>query len=111
MFLVFIIARSVHEQVTKFIQSGKAYNYYCSENTHIVTNTLLKEGYVMGCNLLKHALLSLYNHFDTREAQHHDMIFNHCVDILPYRYVSQIPTLCLCHLCTRTCVRMSVCGS
>ena len=48
----------------------------------------------MGRNLLRHA----YNYFDTHEAQHHDTIFNHCIDILPYRYASQIPTLCLCPL-------------
>ena len=53
----------------------------------------------MGRNLLRHASHSLYDHFDTHEAQHHDTIFNHHIDILPYRYVSQIPTLCLCHVC------------
>ena len=54
----------------------------------------------MGCNLLKQA----YNHFDTHETSHHDMIFNHCIDRLPYRYVSQIPSLCLCCVCARTCL-------
>ena len=56
----------------------------------------------MGYNLLRHASLSLYIyiyiyiyiHFDTHEAQYHDTIFNHRIEILPYRYVSQIPTLC-----------------
>ena len=28
-----------------------------------------------------------YNHFDTHETPHHDMIFNHCIDRLPYRYI------------------------
>ena len=32
---------------------------------------------------LKHVSLSLYNHFDTHEAQHHDMIFNYHIDIMP----------------------------
>ena len=53
----------------------------------------------MGRNLLRHASLNLYNHFDTHETQHHDTIFNHRIDILPYRYVLQIPTVCV-----RTCV-------
>ena len=54
----------------------------------------------MGCNLLKHA----YNHFDTPETLHHDTIFNRCFDRLPYQYVSQIPSLCLCCVCARTCL-------
>ena len=29
--------------------------------------------------------------FDIHGAQYHDMIFNQCIDILPYRYVLQIP--------------------
>ena len=71
MFLVFIIARSMHQQVTKCLRIRKVYDYYCSENTHIVTNTVLKEGQIMSCNLLKYA----YNHFDTHETLHHDTIF------------------------------------
>ena len=63
----------------------------------------------MGYNLLRHASLSLYNHFDTHEAKHHNTVFNHSICILPYQYVSQIPTLCLCHVCARTCARMRVC--
>ena len=59
----------------------------------------------MGCNLLKHA----YNHFDTHETQYHDMIFNHRIDRLPYRYVLQISSLCLCRVCARTCLRVCVC--
>ena len=31
--------------------------YYYLENAHIVTNTVLKEGYIMGHNLLTHASL------------------------------------------------------
>ena len=58
----------------------------------------------MGCNLFRHA----YNHFDTHEAQHHDTIFNHRIDILLYPYASPIPTLCLCHVCARTCMPMCV---
>ena len=54
----------------------------------------------MGCNLLKHA----YNHFDTHETSHHDTIFNHRIDILPYRYVSQIPSPCM-----RACMCVCVC--
>ena len=49
----------------------------------------------------------LYNHFDTHEAQHHDTIFNHRIDILPHQYVLQIPTLCLCRVCARA--RVCVC--
>ena len=41
--------------------------------------------------------------------QHHDTIFNHCIDILPYQYVLQIPTLCLCHVCAHMCMHMCVC--
>ena len=52
----------------------------------------------MGC--LKHA----YNHFNTHETLHHDTIFNHRIDRLPYRYVSQIPSLCLCYVCACTCL-------
>ena len=38
----------------------------------------------MGYNLLRHASLvnDLYNHFNTGEAVYHDMIFNHCSDVL-----------------------------
>ena len=56
----------------------------------------------MGCNLLKHA----YNHFDTRGTPHHDMIFNHRIDRLLYRYV---PSLYLFRVCTRTCLHMREC--
>ena len=33
--------------------------------------------------------------FDTHKAQHHDAIFHHHIDIMPYHYVSQIPTVCV----------------
>ena len=59
----------------------------------------------MGCNILKHA----YNRFDTHETPHHDTIFNHRNDRLPNRYVSQIPSLSLCHVCARTCLHVCVC--
>ena len=50
MFLVFIVARSMHQQVTKCLKIRKAYYL---ENIHFVTNTVLKEGYIMGHNLLR----------------------------------------------------------
>ena len=50
-------------------------------HTLLPLNTVLKEGLIMGRNLLRHASLSLYNHFDTHEAQHHDTIFNNRIDI------------------------------
>ena len=59
----------------------KSIQLFCSETTQIVTNTVLKEGLIMGRNLLRHASLSLYNHFDTHETQHHDTIFNNSIDI------------------------------
>ena len=31
------------------------------------------------------------SYFDIPGAQYHDMILYHCIDILPYRYVSKIP--------------------
>ena len=34
----------------------------------------------MGRNVLRHASLGLYNHFNTHEAEYHDTIFNHCSD-------------------------------
>ena len=37
------------------------------------------------------------------------MIFNHHIDRLPYRYVLQIPSLCLCRVCARTHVPACVC--
>ena len=59
----------------------------------------------MGCYLLKHT----YNHFDTHETPYHDTIFNHRIVRLSYRYVSQIPSLCSCHVCACTCLHMCVC--
>ena len=40
----------------------------------------------MGRNLLRHASLGLYNHFDSHEAEYCDIIFNYCSDLLPYQY-------------------------
>ena len=72
----------------------KKYNHYCLENTYIVTNTVLKERYIMGRNILRNASFGLYNHFDTHEAEHHDTIFNHCSDT--YIAIS----ICMCmHVC------------
>ena len=48
----------------------------------------------MGYNLLRHASLGLYNHFNTHEAEYHDTIFNHCSDVFPYRYVCVYSTKC-----------------
>ena len=45
--------------------------------------------------------------FDTHKAQHHDAIFHHHIDIMPYCYVSQIPTLCV-RVCVCACVCMCV---
>ena len=36
------------------------------------------------------------------------MILKHCIDLLPYRYASQIPTLCV-RACVRVRVRVCVC--
>ena len=38
-------------------------------------------------------------HFDTHEAQHHDTISNHCIDILPYRYVCIVHPYSVLVLC------------
>ena len=91
MSIVFIVARSMHQQVTKCLQIRKD-NYYCLENTYIVTNTVLKEGYIMGHDILRHASLGLYNHFDTHEAEYHDTIFNHCSDM----YITISICICMC---------------
>ena len=93
MFIVLIVARSMHQQVTKCLQIRKI---QCLQNIHIVTNTALNEGYIMGCNILRQAL-GLYNHFNTHEAEYHDTIFNHCCDM--YIAIS----MCVC------CVLVSVC--
>ena len=44
---------------------------------------------------------ALHSHFDIHGAQYHDTILNHCIDILPYQLVLQIPSVCVClvHLC------------
>ena len=41
-----------------------------------------------------HHLRSLYNYFDTHEAQHHDTIFNHCIDMLPCINMHRRSLLC-----------------
>ena len=93
MFIVFIVARSMHQQVTKCLKIRKIQYYYCLENIHIVTNTALNKGYIMGCSILRQSL-GLYNHFDTHEAEYHDTIFNHCSDM--YIAIS----MCVCvHVC------------
>ena len=63
---------------------------------------------------IRDATLSLYKNFDisTHQTQYHDKIPNHCIDILPYQYVSQIPTLCVMCRCTcalPVCVCVCVC--
>ena len=56
---------------------------------------------------MKHAL-STIRYFDIHGAQYHDTILNQCIDILPYRYVLQIPipvaTYILGAFCTGNCV-------
>ena len=54
-------------------------------------------------------MLYLFDIFDTHGAQYHDEILGHCIDIPPYQYVLQIPTLCLCSLCVHTYVCAYVC--
>ena len=91
MFIAFIVARSMHQQITKGLKIRKTQYYYCLENIHIVTNTVLNEGYIMGCNILRQAL-GLYNHFDTHEAEYHDTIFSHCCDT----YIAISMYVCVC---------------
>ena len=55
----------------------------------------------MGCNLLRHTSLSLYSLFNTHEAQHHDIIFNHRID--------HISLLCVFVPCMLTHVHVYVC--
>ena len=98
MFIVFTVARNMHQQVTKCLQIRKIQYHHCLENIHIVTNTVLKEGYIMGCNILRHASLSLHNHFNTHEAEYHNTIFNHCCDT----YIA-ISIVCVC-VCVCACV-------
>ena len=80
----------MHQQVTKYLQIKNT--IYFLENIHIVTNTVLKEGYIMGHNILRHALLGLHNHFDTHEAEYHNMIFNHYSDT----YIAISICICVC---------------
>ena len=55
----------------------------------------------MGCNILRHASLGLYNHFDTHKAEYRDTIFNKCCDT--YIAIS----ICVC-VCVLVCVFMCV---
>jgi len=77
----------------------KKYNYYCLENTYIITNIILKEGYRMGHNILRHASLGQYNYFDTHEAEYHYAIFNHCCDMYSYCNIDM-------HVYVRMCVQI-----
>ena len=74
----------------------KKYNYYCLESTYIVTNTVLKEGYRMDHNILRHASLGLDNHFDTHEAEYHDTIFDHCCDTYIAIHINMHVCVCMC---------------
>ena len=58
----------------------------------------------MGYNLLRHALLGLYNHFNTHEAEYRNTIFNHCSDVLPYQYVHYAYV----RACMRALVRLNI---
>ena len=58
----------------------------------------------MGCNLLKHA----YNHFDTHETQHHDMIFNHHIDSHINMYCRSLVCACAVYAHARACVCVCV---
>ena len=92
MFLVFIVARSMHQQFTKCLQIKKAYNYYRKVkswaaifwNMHITISILMKHSIMI-------------------------QIYNLRIDILSYPYASQIPTVCLCRVCAHKCMRMCVC--
>ena len=87
----------MHQQFTKCLKIRKI-QYYCLENIHIVTNTVLNEGYIMGCNILRQAL-GLYNHFDTHEAEYYSTyLITVVIRTLPYRCV-----------CVRVCVCARVC--
>ena len=60
----------------------------------------------MGCNLLKHA----YNHFDTHETLHHDMILNHHIDRLPYQYnIYRRSLVCPCAVYAHACACVYAC--
>ena len=51
MFLVLIVKQK-YASASKCLQIRNTHSYDGLENTHIVTNTLLREGYITGCNLL-----------------------------------------------------------
>ena len=103
MFLVFIIARSTYASASHQVPvNQKSIELLLFRKyTHCYQHSTKGR--------LNHGLQSfetcIYNnHFDTHETPHHDTIFIHRIDRLPYRYVSQIPSLCLCHICARTFV-------
>ena len=132
MFLVFIVARSVDQRVTKCLKIRKAYNYYCLENTHFVTNTVLKEGYIIGRYLLRHAsfglltililmkhsimirysiTLVIYCHIDMhcRSLLCVPEYFSVNVQIMPihpYFPLSISCTICYVPVCVRVCVKL-----
>ena len=64
----------------------------------------------MGCNLLRHASLSLYNHLDTHKAQHYDTIFNHRIDIYIAISICIADPYSVLVPCMRMHVRAYVCG-
>ena len=61
MFLVFIVKQK-YASASKCLQIRNTHSYDGLENTHIVTNTLLREGYITGCNLLSTAKVALCVH-------------------------------------------------
>ena len=69
------------------------HNYYCLENTYIVTNTALKEGYKMDHSILRYASFGVNNHFDTHEAEHHD---THCCDMNIAISICMCVCVCVC---------------
>ena len=82
-------------------ENQKACNYYCLENTQIVTNIVLKEGYIMGCNLLRHPSLGLYNHFDTSAVylQLVEFLHLHLIGLKQSARASTGPKKWLWHMC------------
>ena len=112
MFLVFITAQCMHRQVTESLQIRKAYNILLFRKyTHCYQHSA-KEWLNYGPQSFETYIILHNNHFDTHEAQHHEAIFNHRTDIMPYRNVLQIPTLCVsmyAWLCVSVCVCLCVC--
>ena len=51
---LFIVNRDMHQSASHQVPENQKYSkitYIMLENTHVVTNTVLKEDYKMGCNL------------------------------------------------------------